>query len=496
MTRTPRKIVVIGAGIAGLCTAVYARKCGYAVELVEQHDSPGGLATSWRRGDYTFETCLHWLVGTAPNDAVHAQWEEVFDVNKLSFVYPEEFIRLESEDGESLSIFADVNLMELELLRKARQDAAQIRHFTSILRRFAKLAPPDPSEPWPRKGLSLLHVLPHLPLLRTLWKLTVEQYGQRFHHKLLRTFFAANSMGQLSLLALIFSLVWMGRRNAAYVVGGSQAIIGAIRARFEELGGRLRLGAKVEKILVEDGAAVGVRLAGGETIAADWVISAADGHATIHQMLGGEYADETVKKNYGTLETFPSYLQVSLGVARELSGQAGHLMRVLNTPLAVDPGTELHTIQLRFFHFDPTLAPSGRTAVTCVLPTRNFAYWVDLRRQDPARYQAEKDRVAEAVISVLERMVPDIRRAIEVTDVSTPATVIRYTDNWKGSMEGWLMTPATGFTPLRNTLPGLRRFLMVGHWVMPGGGLPSGVLTGRLAVRKLCKEDRVPFAVR
>ena len=296
MTRTPRKIVVIGAGIAGLCTAVYARKCGYAVELVEQHESPGGLATSWRRGDYTFETCLHWLVGAAPNDAVHAQWEEVFDVNKLSFVYPEEFIRLESEDGESLSIFADVNLMELELLRKARQDAAQIRHFTSILRRFAKLAPPDPSEPWPRKGLSLLHVLPHLPLLRTLWKLTVEQYGRRFHHKLLRTFFAANSMGQLSLLALIFSLVWMGRRNAAYVVGGSQAIIGAIRARFEELGGRLRLGAKVEKILVEDGAAVGVRLAGGETIAADWVISAADGHATIYQMLGGEYADKFRQK--------------------------------------------------------------------------------------------------------------------------------------------------------------------------------------------------------
>jgi len=93
-------------------------------------------------------------------------------------------------------------------------------------------------------------------------------------------------------------------------------------------------------------------------------------------------------------------------------------------------------------------------------------------------------------------MLPDIRRSVEVTDVSTPATVIRYTNNWRGSMEGWLMTPATGFTPLRNTLPGLRQFLMAGQWIMPGGGLPSGVLTGRLAVRKLCKEDRIPFAVR
>ncbi len=86
MSETPRKVVVIGAGIAGLCTAVYARKCGYEVEVVEQHDAVGGLATSWHRGDYTFETCLHWLVGSNPDGAMHVQWQEVFDVDKLTFV--------------------------------------------------------------------------------------------------------------------------------------------------------------------------------------------------------------------------------------------------------------------------------------------------------------------------------------------------------------------------------------------------------------------------
>jgi phytoene dehydrogenase-like protein len=84
------KVVIIGAGIAGLCAAVYARKCGYQVEIIEQHDNAGGLATSWRRGDYTFETCLHWFTGSNPKGALHAQWREVFDVDKLRFVYPEE----------------------------------------------------------------------------------------------------------------------------------------------------------------------------------------------------------------------------------------------------------------------------------------------------------------------------------------------------------------------------------------------------------------------
>jgi len=69
-----RRLLVIGGGIAGLCAAVYARRCGYDVELLEQHDSPGGLATSWTRGPYTFETCLHWLLGSSQASPMHGQW--------------------------------------------------------------------------------------------------------------------------------------------------------------------------------------------------------------------------------------------------------------------------------------------------------------------------------------------------------------------------------------------------------------------------------------
>jgi hypothetical protein len=50
-----------------------------------------------------------------------------------------------------------------------------------------------------------------------------------------------------------------------------------------------------------------------------------------------------------------------------------------------------------------------------------------------------------------------------------------------------------GFQLLHNTLPGLKRFLMAGQWVMPGGGLPSGLLSARAAVQSLCEHDHVPF---
>jgi len=483
-----KKIVIVGGGIAGLCAGVYARKCGYDVEVLEMSQNAGGLATSWQRGGYTFETCLHWLLGSNPKGAFHSRWLEVFDIDKLKFVNPEEFVRLETDGGESLPIYTNVDRMEAELLKNAPEDAAEIRRFASTVRRLAKLPMPDPAEPF----LTALRTLPALPLLRQLSHISVEEYGRRFTHPLLKKFFEGES-DELSSLALLFSLAWLSERNGGYPIGGSQAVIRSIVNNLLTLGGHLRFGARVERILVENDTATGVRLSDGETIPADWVISAADGRATIYGMLGGLYADKNINRLYATLKPFTSYVQVSLGIARDLSQQPGFLTRILDAPITVDPDTQLSRVSFRFFHFDPTFAPAGKTAVTCFLPTRNFQYWTSLEQGDPQRYRAEENRVAEEVIKILEAKLPDVRAAIEVIDVSTPATVIRYTGNWKGSMEGWLMTPATGFRPLPIRLPGLRRFIMAGQWVMPGGGLPSGLMTARSAIHAICKEDRMPF---
>jgi hypothetical protein len=84
------------------------------------------------------------------------------------------------------------------------------------------------------------------------------------------------------------------------------------------------------------------------------------------------------------------------------------------------------------------MSAPGKTAVTSVLPTRNFSYWTDLRSNDPAGYHAQKHRIAESIIGILAKRVAGVRQAIEVVDVSTPASVIRYTGNWKGPWkDGW-----------------------------------------------------------
>jgi phytoene dehydrogenase-like protein len=109
--------------------------------------------------------------------------------------------------------------------------------------------------------------------------------------------------------------------------------------------------------------ATGVQLDSGEIIPADWVVSAADGHTTIHDLLGGKYTNPAFDKAFARYETFPSYLQVSLGIACDLSQQPGYLTIVLDNTIEVDPETRLQALSFRLFNYDPTFAPPGKTAV-------------------------------------------------------------------------------------------------------------------------------------
>lgn len=490
------KVVIIGAGIAGLCAGVFAKNSGLDVEILEMSDSSGGLATSWKRHDYTFETCLYWLLGSNPQSSFHALWREVFDIDQLTFIDADEVQRFETEDGQSATLRANVDLMEQELLRMAPEDRRPIRRFAQGVRRLAGFEIPIARDGWVRSLGPLLRAIPYLPELRFWSRLTAQEFSTQFRHPLLRELFGGGAQGEISAAAIVFSVAWATRKDAGYPIGGSQAVIKRIEQRFRSLGGGIRFNARVDRILVENGRAVGVQLAHDEEVRADWVISAADGHATLFEWIPEQYRDAQAGEPYETLPTFPSYVQVSLGVKRDLRAEPASFTRVLDVPLAIDPQTQLRHVAFRVFHFDPTFAPPGKTAVTCFLPTYNYEYWQHLHQSDPAAYTTKKRAIADAVIAVLERRIPSIGTDIEEIDVSTPVSVIRHTGNWKGSMEGFLLTPKTGFKPLRGHLPRLKNFLMIGQWVMPGGGLPSGLMTGRDAIRTMCRAVHRPFAER
>lgn len=492
-----KSILIIGAGIAGLSAGVYAQMNGYSSQIYEMHTLPGGLCTAWKRKGYTIDGCLHWLVGSSPKSASNRLWREVGVAQGREFVDADEFMRYEGADGRTVIFYADVDKLEKHLIALSPKDEAVIREFTRAIRLGIALDQ-QPSEQDSAlaklgKGLKLgwTFLTQRQNLVR--WMNTsTDQFVERVQDPLLREAIKSTWPSNFSMIFMAFTFSYLNDRNAGYPIGGSLPLAQAIEKRYRALGGQIHYGQRVEQILVENGRAVGIRLADGSEQRAGRVISAADGHATIFDLLGGKYADEKVREPYEKWPTFPSLVYVGVGVNRSFADEPKTVAGIsfpLRQPQEIG-GKEVKQLGVHIFNQDPTLAPPGKTVLS-VMMDADYDYWKELG-QDTVAYGEKKDQIARQVVAALEERFPGIGAQVEMIDVATPLTFERFTGNWKGSFEGFMITPQNAnviLKPMSQRLPGLENFYMCGQWVEPGGGVPTGVMSGRRLLQALCKED-------
>jgi phytoene dehydrogenase-like protein len=481
-----KKVIIIGAGIAGLSAGCYLRMNGYDTEIFELHTMPGGLCTSWERGNYIFDGCIHILAGSNPTGGLYHLWNELVDMKTLTFADYREYIRVEDKNGQFISVRTDLDELEREFLEKAPEDRELITEFIGAVRK-SLLLEQMPVEKEPETVNRLERDLKK-------WsRMTTAEFTKKCKNPLLAKTFASISDAEMAVSFSIMLLVCMHQKDAAYPIGGSLKFARLIEKKYLELGGKIHYKSRVKKILTRDNTATGVLLENDEIYSSDIVVSAADGYSTIFGMLEGKYTDKTIRHYYENYKICPSYIQVSLGVSRTFPGVSHLLAFPLEKTLVIDPGTSCEDIMVRVFNFDPTVAPVGKTVIVSVLSTYNYKYWLDLRENNRKKYQEEKKRITDEVIEILEEKFGDIKSHVEVSDISTPATVIRYTNNWKGSSLGWLPTPEVGVKPMKKELPGLKDFYMAGQWVEPCGGLPGAFISGRDVAQIICKKDRNKF---
>jgi phytoene dehydrogenase-like protein len=495
-------ITIIGGGIAGLAAGCYAQMNGYRSTIFEMHTLPGGLCTAWDRQGYIFDGCIHYLLGTAPGQPYHRIWQELGALRDRNVINHDELIRIIGSDGRTLIAASDADRLEQNMKELSPADSGLIEGFVGGVRQFAdfdmSVLQQKPKAmmgvfDWARLGLTML---PFAPGLLKYGFVSAEAFAQRFRDPFLRRAFPLMFFWpEIPVMAGMMLLGAMQARNAGFPAGASLDFARAIERRYLELGGEIRYNAQVEKILVDNNRAIGVRLYNDEVHRADIVISAADGHATIFDMLGGEYVNRTIKGYYdGHMLHWPQ-VQVSLGVARDMSREPHWAFHLLEAPVTI-AGEDRREISVKHYDFDPSLAPPGRSAVE-VMFRSNYDYWQNIYGH--RLYDAEQQEVSEQVIEQLERLYPGINGQIEVVDVATPISAERYTGNWNGSGCGWLLTDRTVLSMLvgiKKTLPGLESFYMAGQWVEPGGMVPVVAMSGRNVIQLICHADHTPFVTR
>jgi len=488
-----KSIIIIGAGVSGLSAGCYAQMNGYQTKIFEMHNIPGGLCTSWKRRGYTIDGCLHWLVGAGNTSNFHHIWQELGIIDNCKMIFHNEFMRVKEEESE-LIIYTNINKLKNHLLKIAPEDKKTIMEFVNTVKIFAKYELPI------EKAQQFYNIFDyfklfykHSPILYKLMKyknISLKDFSNKFKNRFLRENFPkVFDLPDFSMAIVFFHFGWLHKKSSGYPVGGSNNFIKKITDRYTGLGGNIIYNNKIKKILIDNNKAIGVLTENGECFYADKIIYSAYLKNKSFKLLGNNTSINLDKKR-NDLKPFPSLIQVSIGINNDLSRSPHVVLYNLKKPIFIG-GVKHDVLKVEHSSYDDTLTPKGKSLIKVIFFS-DYKYWEDIY-SDRVKYHIEKNEIKKIVINELKKIYQGIEGQIEMIDVATPITYKRYTGNYKGSFEGWLIDTKTIDIKINSTIINLKNFYMTGHWIAIGGGLPLVALHARDLLQIICKNDKKKF---
>lgn len=459
-----KKVIIIGGGIAGLSAGVFAQRSGFDVTILESHSIAGGNCTSWKRKGYLFEGGMHWLAGTSPQNPLNVLWRSIGALDDtVKIDYREPFMEFRHNEIP-IRIYRDVDKTEQEWLMLSPEDEKEIKILCDNIRKVQNGQEPD----------SLFY------------ELTREEYVNRFSHEGIKELFRSVPGDEQGIPMLIMTCGHLANGEGGFPEGGSLPFVERIVKTFEALGGKILYKTPAERVVVENGKAVGV-IVGGKTLSADAVIVASDTMA-IDKLFDNPPKAPWIDEMQATTQPTMAVL-VSLGINADLKHYPTKPIIKLSTPISLADQAYKY-LYANNYATDPTYSPNGKTAMTIQLAGNTHGFWKKAKLE--GRYDEEKRKLAEKITTAIEEQIPEAVGKIEVCDIATPLTYERYCNNWKGS---WMtaITADMRREPYPATVDGLDGVYFAGFRMIPPGGLPPAMISGQIAVQYLCAETNIEF---
>ena len=477
--------VVIGSGFGGLAAAVRLGARGYRVTVLERLDAPGGRALVHRQDGFTFDAGP--TIITAPF-LLEELWRlcgrRLSDDVELRPVSP--FYRVRFDDGAVFDYSGDADAMRAEVARFSPGDVAGYERFMRASEAtfrigFERLGH-VPFGSW----ASMVKVAPHLvrrQAFRSVFGL-VSRYVRDPRLRVVLSFHPLLIGGNPLAASAIYSLIaFLERRwGVHFAMGGTGRVIQGLVSLIEGQGGTVRCGADVEAITVERGAATGVRLASGQVIPAEIVVSNADPAWTYRHLLPPgarrRWTDRRVERARYSMSLFVWYF----GTRRQYPDVAHHtillgpryeeLLRDIfdRKVLAPDCSLYLH----RPTATDPSLAPAGCDAFYVLSPVPHLGGGTDWRREAEGYRRLLARRLAETVL-------PGLDEHVVTSRVMTPLDFRDRLLSFRGAAFGLepVLTQSAFFRP-HNRSEEVERLYLVGAGTHPGAGVPGVLSSARV----------------
>ncbi len=498
--------VIIGAGLGGLsCAAALARQ-NFKPLVLEQHDKPGGYATTFRRpGGFVFDVSLHSTV-VGERNGIHNLIPGFPEITGVEFVphptlyraiFPNHDIRVPSKDVPGYvkllasqfpqeeagirALFADMQAVSDDIHKlSARSSPPQMRDFPAEFPSLVRSS----GRTWGAMMDARIKDPKLKAIVSSLWG-----YFGLPPSKLASFYYALPVITYLT-------------EGGYYPIGKSQKISAAFVSFITAHGGKVALSTRVEKVLVKDGAAYGVRTAAGEEHTGRAVIANANPYDLFHSMIGdpAPYADYMARLD--RMSAGFSTFQVFLGLKKDLVGALG----IKDTEIMYAPDYDTEAAYKRALEVNmespgfgltlydnlyPGYSPKGKNTVT-IIAAHGYDYWkkfeADYRKGNKAAYRAEKERLAQIYIRAAEKILPGLSSAIQVKDIGTPLTNVRYTSNYRGAIYGWDQTlDNSGMRRLAQTTP-VKNLYLSSAWTNPGGGYQAVIMSGLQCAAQLMRS--------
>ncbi len=477
--------IVIGSGFGGLAAAVRLGARGWRVTILEKLDAPGGRAYVFRQDGFTFDAGPTIITAPYLLEELWALAGRRLDQDvELRRIDP--FYRIRFDDGETMRCTGDLDTMRAEVARLAPSDVAGFDRFIRESERIFRVAFKELADKPFHTLSSLVKAAPDLIRLQG-YRTVYSRVSDFFRDDRMRVAFSfhplligGNPMATTAYYCLIAHLERL--HGVHYAKGGMGALVQGILGLAERLGGRIRCGAEVARILVEDGRAAGVELANGEKMAADIVVSNADAAWTYGKLLADHprrrWTDRKIARARYSMGLFVWYF----GVDRRYDDVYHHTMVLgpryaellddifVRKTLADDFSLYLH----RPTATDPSLAPEGCDAFYALVPVPHLGGGVDWREHaEPFRRRVQER---------LERtMLPGLGGRIVTSRVLTPIDFRDRLLSVNGA--GFAMEPSlfqsAWFRP-HNVSEEVRGLYLVGAGTHPGAGVPGVISSAKI----------------
>lgn len=489
--------IVIGAGLGGLSAAATLAKNGQKVLLLEKHYRPGGYAGSFVRGRFEFEIALHQLSG------LNLEAERGFlfrSLESLGITKRVDFIRL---PAVYRSVFPDLDIT----LPVGRENAEGVlvdifpKDSEGIKRFLDRVDATDQALSTLRHGATSEKEKEEIKenfldyMDATLAEVLNKDIKDPKACAVIAQLFGYFGLPPSKVSYLVYALGWGEylRYGGAQIRGTSQMLSNAFVDIVQEMNSDVRFKCGVKKILTEGGKVTGVVTDTGEKIISDYVISNVNPITTCAELIGVDKCPSEVFQTMNQKEQAAGTICVYMGldISHEELG-IDEFEIFLNSSYDFDSlwgktrtGVEPEDFVLTTYNVAyQDASPPGTTIVT--LTTTGYAEpWYKI---SPSKYVETKNRVADLMLTKTEKIAPGIREHIEVVEVSTPLTNIRYTGNPSGSIYGWPYSPRESIMfrlPQEGPLKGL---YFAGAWTQIGGGFQPCIMSGMMAAQKVMAE--------